>query len=103
MANGELSEYDWLKYKAKKRDDIPSEPHFQVLVFKTRTEWSPGWGKDDRGDSSSVPHVDVYVFKKREDLDIFVSIAARTTTPFVFYHVGSLGKATVKVEVDTQV
>jgi hypothetical protein len=97
--------YHWHEFKVSKREQVPAEPHYQALVFGTRSEWSPPYDRHDdpSGSSSSVPNVDLYVFKQRKDLELFVDEAARTGASFVFYHVGSLGKATVHVEVKTEV
>lgn len=93
--------YNWSKHKVSKRDQIPSGPHYQALVFGTRSEWTPPYdARDGSGSSYSVENVDVYVFTKRDEFELFVSEAAKSSVSFVFYAVNGLGKATVKVEVD---
>lgn len=96
-----LNTYRWLKFKVTKRTQIPFAPHYQAMVFTIRSEWTPGYDRDDSGSSSTVPHIETYVFEARADLDSFVSDAATTNTDFVFFHVSAPGKATVKVDVAT--
>lgn len=97
--------YHWVTFKVTKRDQVPSIPHFQALVFGNRRECSPSYGPPDPpGDTYyDVPNVDVYAFKKREELDLFVSEIARSEEQFVFYAVPALGQATVKVEVGVEI
>lgn len=99
----EFNSYHWNEFKVTKREGIPSTPHFQVLLFGQRSEYMPAYDIHDSPSSTSVPTVDVYVFKDRKQLEMFVDEAARTGTSFVFYHINSLGKATVRVDVDTEV
>mgnify|MGYP001597965699 CR=1 FL=1 len=96
----ELNYYNWTKHRVEKREQIPTGPHFQALVFGTQSVYTPAYDERDRASSHDVPKIDLYVFTKREELDVFVSEAAKSTTSFVFFAVPGLGKATVKVEVD---
>lgn len=97
-----LNTYHWINNRVNKREDVPTMAHFQALVFTTRNKHTPAYDRFDSPEGSyhSVPHVDVYVFKTRDELELFVDEAARTSTSFVFYEVRSLGKATVKVHVE---
>jgi len=99
----EFNTYHWHEFRVTERSKIPSGPHFQVLVFGQRTEYVPAYDIHDSPSSTSVPIVDVYVFKDRKQLEMMVDEAARTGASFVFYYVNSLGRATVKVDVDTEV
>lgn len=101
--NKEFSTYRWLSFELKKRDKMPVGPHFQVLLFTQRNEYSPPYDRHDSGTSYAVDEVRVFVFTKKSDLEMFVDDAARFGANFVFYHVNSLGKATVKVDVETEV
>jgi hypothetical protein len=101
----EFNTYHWRENRVIKRDDIPNVPHFQALVFGTRHEWTPPYGRHDdpSGSTSSLPTVDVYVFKARDELSLFIDEATRTGVSFVFFAVSSLGKATVNVDIDLEV
>ena len=101
---GELNTYHWHSHQARERNDIPNTPHYQALVFGSRNEWSPPYDRhdDQAGTTSSTPQVDVYVFKTREELNLFVTEASKTSTSFVFFAVPALGKAQVKVTVGVE-
>lgn len=93
---------NWHGVRVNEREDVPLGPHFQALVFSTRSEHTPAYSKydDPGGTYSQVPCVDVYAFRTREELDVFVEHAARDGVSFVFYAVDSLGKASIKVDVE---
>lgn len=88
---------NWSEYKVTKKDKYPKGKHYIVLVFGSRVAYN-GY---DNGSTESC--ADVYALTERSHLDLFVSEIARTSTQFVFYEVTSLGKATVKVDIDTEV
>lgn len=94
-----FNQYDWHTYRLDKRDQFPTIPHFQALVFGTRSESIAPYDKGDSWSSTSVPEVIVYVFHERKDLDLFVAQAAKSDLSFVFYAVPEAGKFSIKVEV----
>lgn len=94
---------NWSEFRIEKRDKYPKGKHFIALVFGTRTEYSGYSDRSGGSDSYSVPNVDVYAFTKRNELDLFVGEIARTSTPFVFFEVTGIGKATVKVDIETEI
>lgn len=74
--------------------DIPSGPHFVVMVFTTRSEadsYEPNnWYK--------VPAIEHYVFTVPSDLHAFILECQLAKKEFIFYKVDSLGKADISVK-----
>lgn len=86
----EFNHYRWTEFKVEKPEHVPKEPHFQAVVFGVRAE-SDSYGTG----YYNVPDVKLYVFKDRSDLDLFIKDVTITSTSFLFYHVASLGKASI--------
>jgi hypothetical protein len=93
--------YNWRDFKVEKREQIPTTPHFQALIFTQRSEWTPPYDHHDSpgGTSYNVSDVHVYAFKKKEELELFVTEVTKSGASFVFFAVSALGKSSVKVEV----
>lgn len=75
-------------------------------MFNTRYENEPWYGPPDpkpSGRGRAVPNVDVYVFSEKKELELFVRERAHSKEKFVVYHVSSLGRATVTINVDTEI
>ena len=81
-------------------DEVPTEPHFQILVSEPKQVYTPGWDANDSGYTSSVEHISVYAFKNRSDLDEAVTRLLKDNSKFVFHSVGSAGRAIVNTIVE---
>jgi len=97
----EFNTSHWRDNLVTKREQVPSAPHFQALVFGSRNECYESYGPPDPPGNTyySVPTVDLYVFTCQEVLNLFVSEIVGTDKQYVFYATGPAGKATVKVDV----
>ena len=78
----------------------PNGPHFAAILFQTRSEWSPGYDRDDSGSSSTVDEIVYFAFPDKETLKEWVIRAANDKKQYFFFEVKKMGEAQLKVDVD---
>lgn len=91
------------KYRICDRKNIPQCPHYQMLTFSQRVEWTPRYDYHDpqEGTSTTIPHVNVYCFTTISELNDAISLILKSINKedFVFYRVEKLGDVNISVSV----
>lgn len=104
MRNGKYMDdynyHDWTKFMVGKPSEKPTGPHFAAVLFGTRREYTPAYGRDDSGSSHDVPDITYFAFPDQETLKEWVLRAVKDKKQFFFFEVKKLGNAELKIDVD---
>lgn len=94
--------YKWNQHRVTKKGDLPITSHMQVLVFTTRSEYSPAYDKHDSDTYTEVPDIQLYAFTEAQLLGDFIIDATKAEVQYAFFEVKKLGTAKINVTVDVK-
>lgn len=97
--------YDWCKHEVKEQKDTPKGAHYAVIVFDTRTEYTPPYDYHDRGEysTSRVPEISYFCFYEREDLQAYIAYITDEKKKFFFFYVPKMGEHKINISVDVDI
>lgn len=102
--------YDYTKFKVKP-ENIPSHPHYAVLVFRIESYSTPAYDRFDTGGTTSVTVCDYYAFVDKTEWEKMISAiyTERHSSNFgsdrseiVFYYCSGRGKVNVSIDVSVK-
>ena len=95
--------HDWCDYIVKSPKEQPTEPHFAVVLFDTRTEWVPAYDSRDTETSTTVDCITYFALPTKDLLEAMVLRLAKANRKCFFFEVKKLGSAKLNVDVDLKV
>jgi len=84
----------------KNETEIPKTPHFAIVVFKSTTEWSPGYDLGDSPTTTSVIQTEYYAFTSEDRWKEAIGIFAIEKIAFVPIVISKVPSIALRAVVD---
>lgn len=93
---------DWVPFRVSDARDIPTGPHFAGIMLDTRVEITPAQDLYDADTYRRLPDTTYFAFPDKEALQRWVLLALKDKKTVFFFEVKTVGRATLKVDVNLE-